>query len=189
MTKLTCSERRGVPGHESWKIREPYSPAEMESMFGPYLRENDLNGLSPRDVRLVETIESLRELLAETWSQAMSASACGEKFPCGCHSCKSLAEQIAQALGHSKSDAAEQSPIEPAMKEEKSEPAKLSLARRIERELNCCNAEAGSDTPDFILAQYLMTCLAAFDVAVRRRENWYGRGAKLTAKEPVSLDG
>jgi len=33
--------------------------------------------------------------------------------------------------------------------------------------------ENASDTPDFILAQYLSDCLAAFDKAVRERERWY----------------
>lgn len=35
--------------------------------------------------------------------------------------------------------------------------------------------ENGSDTPDFILAEYLAACLAAFDAATNRREAWYGR--------------
>jgi hypothetical protein len=37
------------------------------------------------------------------------------------------------------------------------------------------SAENGSNTPDFILAQYLTSCLAAFDEAVNAREKWYGR--------------
>lgn len=35
--------------------------------------------------------------------------------------------------------------------------------------------ENGSDTPDYILATYLLDCLDAFEAAVRSRENWYGR--------------
>lgn len=37
----------------------------------------------------------------------------------------------------------------------------------------CC--ENGSDTPDFILAEYLFNCLDAFDAATVARERWYGR--------------
>ena len=41
--------------------------------------------------------------------------------------------------------------------------------------LNVHSKENGSDTPDWILADYLSDCLASFDLAVRRREKWYGR--------------
>ncbi len=33
--------------------------------------------------------------------------------------------------------------------------------------------EEDSNTPDFILAEYLMACLGAFEVASNRREVWY----------------
>ena len=35
--------------------------------------------------------------------------------------------------------------------------------------------ENESNTPDFILAQYLESCLTAFNTATQQRENWYGR--------------
>jgi hypothetical protein len=35
--------------------------------------------------------------------------------------------------------------------------------------------ENGSNTPDFVLAQYLCGCLDNFNIASRRRERWYGR--------------
>lgn len=41
--------------------------------------------------------------------------------------------------------------------------------------INKHSMENGSDTPDFILAQYLGNCLAAYDAAVKHREEWYGR--------------
>lgn len=47
--------------------------------------------------------------------------------------------------------------------------------KAIETALNYSSKENGSDTPDFILAEYLSDCLAAFDKAVREREKWYGR--------------
>ena len=50
-----------------------------------------------------------------------------------------------------------------------------SLREAIEHELNWHSAENNSNTPDFILAQFLVTCLAAFDAAVQARSNWYGR--------------
>ena len=48
----------------------------------------------------------------------------------------------------------------------------------LEIYINRHNMEAGSDTPDFILADYLVRCLEAFDIAVKHRENWYERGPK-----------
>jgi hypothetical protein len=40
--------------------------------------------------------------------------------------------------------------------------------------LNKYSRENGSNTPDFILANYLVACLAAFDTASRSREEYYG---------------
>ena len=34
--------------------------------------------------------------------------------------------------------------------------------------------ENGSDTPDFILAQYLLGCLDVFNTAVQQRDDWHG---------------
>lgn len=48
--------------------------------------------------------------------------------------------------------------------------------KKLEDLINCCSMENGSDTPDWILAQYLLDCLHAFDVATFQRERWYGRG-------------
>jgi len=41
--------------------------------------------------------------------------------------------------------------------------------------INCHSKENGSDTPDFILAEYLNTCLEAYNLALVAREQWYGR--------------
>ena len=48
-----------------------------------------------------------------------------------------------------------------------------SFRGQIEYWINCFNKEAGSNTPDFILAEYLEDCLAALDRAVKRRSDWY----------------
>lgn len=50
------------------------------------------------------------------------------------------------------------------------------LRKEIETSINRASAENGSNTPDFILAEYLVDCLAAFDKASRAREKWYGKG-------------
>jgi hypothetical protein len=49
------------------------------------------------------------------------------------------------------------------------------LRKKIESAINSTSAENGSDTPDFILAEYLTDGLAAYDKAVTAREKWYER--------------
>lgn len=48
------------------------------------------------------------------------------------------------------------------------------LRKEIESAVNRASAENGSDTPDFILAEFLVDSLAAFDKATLRRKEWYG---------------
>lgn len=45
--------------------------------------------------------------------------------------------------------------------------------RELETVINRHSRENGSDTPDFILAQYLADCLAAWDRAMALRTEWY----------------
>lgn len=49
-----------------------------------------------------------------------------------------------------------------------------TLQQDVEAAINHHSAENESNTPDWILAQYLLACLAAFNTAVQQRENWYG---------------
>ena len=49
-----------------------------------------------------------------------------------------------------------------------------SLEQEIAAVLNRYSADNGSNTPDFILAEYLLECLAAFNAATRARGEWYG---------------
>ena len=42
--------------------------------------------------------------------------------------------------------------------------------------INRYSRENGSNTPDFILATYLMGCLENFNKTLQYREKWYGRG-------------
>ena len=43
--------------------------------------------------------------------------------------------------------------------------------------INKNSMENTSNTPDFILAEYLSACLLAFDTAIQQRETWHGRDA------------
>lgn len=47
--------------------------------------------------------------------------------------------------------------------------------KELETLINSNSMENGSDTPDFILAEYLTDCLATFDKTITEREKWYGR--------------
>jgi hypothetical protein len=62
------------------------------------------------------------------------------------------------------------------------------LQTAIQHAINCASAENGSDTPDFILAEYLIDCLAAYDRALVAREKWYGRECG-GLKRPIPVDG
>ena len=53
------------------------------------------------------------------------------------------------------------------------------LRTDIEMAINRNSAENGSDTPDFILAEYLMTCLEAFDKTVHARSDWYSHHCRI----------
>jgi len=45
--------------------------------------------------------------------------------------------------------------------------------KELEQLINKHSLENGSDTPDFILAEYLMKCLEAFNAITRLRSQWY----------------
>ena len=45
----------------------------------------------------------------------------------------------------------------------------------LRRLINQFCMEEESNTPDFILASYMLDCLTAYERAVNSREEWYGR--------------
>lgn len=48
-----------------------------------------------------------------------------------------------------------------------------SFEQELQRLINSHSQENGSDTPDFILAQYMQNCLTNFNIAVNARTKWY----------------
>ena len=52
--------------------------------------------------------------------------------------------------------------------------AKSELEKRLSNLLNSESRENDSNTPDFLLAEFMMNCLDAFELANNRREVWYG---------------
>jgi hypothetical protein len=49
----------------------------------------------------------------------------------------------------------------------------MTLKEKIEKLINQKSLENGSNTPDFVLAQYLLDCLEAFDNAVNARQSFH----------------
>jgi hypothetical protein len=58
----------------------------------------------------------------------------------------------------------------------------MDFRKELEQAINRNSRESGSNTPDFILAEYLSECLAAFDKASRARERWYGKSLGIGSK-------
>lgn len=54
----------------------------------------------------------------------------------------------------------------------------MNFSKELTDLINRCSKENESNTPDFILAQYIEGALAAFTTAVQQRETWYGRDAR-----------
>jgi acid phosphatase family membrane protein YuiD len=52
--------------------------------------------------------------------------------------------------------------------------------------LNRYSQENGSDTPDFILAEYLLACLVTWNTHVVRRDAWYGERQRKPANAPIT---
>lgn len=55
------------------------------------------------------------------------------------------------------------------------ETIKSDFRKELEKSINITCRENGSNTPDYILAEFLGKCLHAFDNAVNQREMHYGR--------------
>lgn len=65
--------------------------------------------------------------------------------------------------------------------------ADSTFQRELKHLINRLSKENGSDTPDFILADYLNGCLVNFNMAVQDREEWYGRTKNsIPKKDPPS---
>jgi hypothetical protein len=48
-----------------------------------------------------------------------------------------------------------------------------SLYTEVKEAINKHSAENKSNTPDYILAEYLMDCLTAFENAIEQRDKWH----------------
>jgi len=62
-------------------------------------------------------------------------------------------------------------------------PSETQFHGELSSLLNRYSKENGSNTPDFLLANYLTSCLHNFNSIVNAREEWYGRGEKRKEKD------
>lgn len=51
----------------------------------------------------------------------------------------------------------------------------MSFEKDLTSLLNTYSAENDSNTPDYILANYLMSCLRTYNKTIKARAMWYGR--------------
>ncbi len=58
--------------------------------------------------------------------------------------------------------------------------------KELKELINRHSRENGSNTPDFILADYLTKCLEAFNFTSNWREEWYGRGPVVQSAPATS---
>lgn len=59
-----------------------------------------------------------------------------------------------------------------------------AFQEEIRATVNRASKENASNTPDFILAQYLESCLDAFDRATRQRDSWWAVRKHIPAPAP-----
>jgi hypothetical protein len=57
--------------------------------------------------------------------------------------------------------------------------AKESFRKELLSLINKHSLENGSNTPDFMLADYLMACLNVYEETVKTRDLWYGHPTVL----------
>jgi hypothetical protein len=63
-----------------------------------------------------------------------------------------------------------------------------SIEHELTQLLNKYNQDNVSSSPDWLLAQFLLSCLAAFNIAVQQRETWYGRDPRPSVLTAVGSE-
>jgi len=58
-----------------------------------------------------------------------------------------------------------------------SEYPKGSFPEQLIQLINKQSIEGGSNTPDYLLGEYLFNCLENFDMCIRERNRWYGNSS------------
>jgi len=64
------------------------------------------------------------------------------------------------------------------------EPGEPTFIYELAQVINKHSQENASNTPDFILAQYLQGCMDVFTTAIQQRETWYDRDPRPCNTRP-----
>lgn len=64
--------------------------------------------------------------------------------------------------------------------------SEATFEKELSALINIYSIENDSNTPDFILAQYMQTCLSAFNTALQQRETWCCRDARPLATNSLT---
>ncbi len=62
----------------------------------------------------------------------------------------------------------------------------INFEKKLEMLINMNSKEKDSNTPDFILAQYIVNCLNALNRTIIQREKWYGRTTNNSEDKEVN---
>lgn len=65
-------------------------------------------------------------------------------------------------------------------------PPPTTFEKELQSLINCYSMESGSDTPDFLLAEFLVCQLRTWDQYVTRREQWYGRTSRFAGDRQLA---
>lgn len=63
-----------------------------------------------------------------------------------------------------------------------------SFEKDLKHLINIHSVENASNTPDWLLAQYLIGCLENFATATQQRETYYGRDPRPSANTDIDPD-
>lgn len=61
----------------------------------------------------------------------------------------------------------------------------MTFRRDLAELINRYSRENESNTPDFMLAEYLIMCLSAFNKTIRHREEWHERDREFNSPQSV----
>ncbi len=64
----------------------------------------------------------------------------------------------------------------------------MSFRKELEALINSYSMENESNTPDFLLADFLEGALITFDQVVKRRDEWYGQEKEKSSKTKTGFE-
>jgi hypothetical protein len=120
---------------------------------------------APEPVETPQAVDPVRELEQAVFEAIGAASMCWEDPPTGV-----FREDLAVVIGEKL--------LKAISRYEHRQSEEQDLGREIANVLNKYSMENGSRTPDFVLSEFVVDCIAVFDKAVNQRHQWYGGGKR-----------